>query len=100
MNFQEKSFEAMRFILKRPATVEEIGEAIERTKHHTLRSLDKLIERGYMSVKNDNGTRYYSLTIDGLEKLNERDGVKHTIKYEVRRFHPNINWPWTYREAA
>lgn len=101
MNLMPQTYDAMRLLLRRPMTATEVALMTGRSIHHVRRGLEGLIRYRIVSTDDSGDTRHYALTSQGLDILCERDGVKHTIKYQTTgRIHPNVDWPWTYREAA
>ena len=97
MNLMEQSYDAMRLLLKCPMNPTQVAISTGREIHHVRRGLDNLIKYGYVTKYANN----YSITDHGIERLSERDGVKHKREYNMAgRIHPNVDWPWVYREAA
>lgn len=97
MSLTKEAYEAMRALVSNPMTAVEVSQIVGGNSWHVSQRLERLVKRDLVSKSADK----YRLTTRGVVTLTYKNGIKYEVSYpDITRIHPNVDWPWQYREAA
>lgn len=97
MSLTNEAYAAMRALVKEPMTAIDVSQIVGGKSWHVSQRLERLIKRDLVAKSGDK----YRLTKRGVVTLTYKDGFNYSVSYpDITRIHPNVDWPWQYREAA
>lgn len=97
MALTKEAYAAMRVLVDKPMTALDVCKIIGGNAWHASQKLERLVKKNLVYKQADK----YRLTTRGVLELTYKDGIKYEVSYpDITRIHPNVDWPWVYREAA